>query len=66
MRLFMTHEQVAAEVPTRAPKQHREHKTAERFGAALVWVFLFFATPLLQECLNNVLSKREEHVLQRI
>jgi hypothetical protein len=57
MRLFMTHEQVAAGVPTRALKQHREHKTAERFGAALVWVFLFFATPFLGAALGKLIGK---------
>jgi hypothetical protein len=57
MRLFMTHEQVAAGVPTRSPKQHREHQTAQRFGGALVWVFLFFATLFLGAGVGKLIGK---------
>ena len=57
MRLFMTHEQVAAGVPTRPPKQHREHKTAQRFGGVLAWVFLFFATLFLGAAVGKLIGE---------
>ena len=57
MRLFMTHEEVAAGVPTRAPKRHREYKMAQRFGGALAWVFLFFATLFLGAAVGKLIGK---------
>jgi hypothetical protein len=53
----MTHEEVSAGVPTRAPKQHREHKTAERFGGALAWVFLFFTALFLGAAAGKLIGK---------
>jgi hypothetical protein len=53
----MTHEQVAAGVPTRAPEQHREHKTAQRVGGALAWVFLFFAMLFLGTAVGKLIGK---------
>jgi hypothetical protein len=50
MRLFMTHEEVTAGVATRPPKQHREHKTAQRFGGVSGVDLLILRNAISRRC----------------